>query len=740
MSKTFILGTGFLSKYVSKEIKNSKVLSAHEFVGKIELINKKSRKINLIINSFYSSRKLNYPISYKEYIKKSLMDVSEVLDKINPKLVKKIIYTSSSSVYGSITSKVKVNDQNNRYLYSSLKLAGESMIKNYTYKNKINLDISRVFNIYSNEDGFSIISKLMLLKKNQIKKIEINNNGQSIRDFVHVEDVAKIYKKLLKNKNSGIYDIGTGRGTKIIDIIESLNINKKKIYFKKTSIPEIYESIANTDNLKYQVQNFKFRNLKEFLKSKKKINYKENLNKNYFEKNLIGSIIYGAGFSGVKLSTQLVNFDKNSVSYFVDDDPKKIGRKINNIEIISLNELKNISKETNIRNIIIAIPSLNNQLRLEIIKRLIPISSSISSLPPKKYFKNKDIEIKDVNEISLEELFDQKNLKFEQSGLSKFYNKNILVTGGAGSIGTEICTQLYKSNVKKIIVLDHSEFNIYRLSQIINGKKIKLILGDIKDQKLVSSLISKEKIDYIFHTAAYKHVKFLEKNVVSAIKNNIFGTISILKSIKFKKLKFVFISTDKAVNPKTILGITKRASEIIIKIFFSKKGYEKSNYSIVRFGNVIGSDGSALPYFLNQIKKDLPISLTDKKMERYFMTIKEACTLVLKSCSLNFSNKILFLDMGKPVKILNLIKKIFNTYKKPDQKLKIKVIGNKFNEKISEKLSFRGKIKKTKIKKIFSVEDKLPKKNLDNILEKLQKNINDKNQNSLVKMVNSLIK
>ena len=332
MIKTYILGTGFLSNNLKKKIKNSEILSANEFVKKISLINIEKKKINLIINSFYSSKKLNTTSSYKNFTKKSLLDISDIFDKINSSLIKKIIYTSSSAVYGSIISKVKIKDQNNRYLYSSFKLAAETMLKNYCNKNNIYLSICRVFNIYGNEDDFSIISKLILLKKNIIKKIEINNNGQSIRDFIHINDVAKIYQKLLVIQNSGIFDVGTGKGTKIIDIIESLNIKKNKIFFKKIKTVEIEDSIANIDNLKKYIKNLKFVDLKNFLKIKKKIIYKESSNKNYFEKNLIGSVIYGAGFSGIKLSSQLIDYDKNSVSYFIDDDLKKIGKKINNIK------------------------------------------------------------------------------------------------------------------------------------------------------------------------------------------------------------------------------------------------------------------------------------------------------------------------------------------------------------------------------------------------------------------------
>ena len=229
-------------------------------------------------------------------------------------------------------------------------------------------------------------------------------------------------------------------------------------------------------------------------------------------------------------------------------------------------------------------------------------------------------------------------------------------------------SQILSTKFKKLIILDQSEFNIYRLNQKIDLKKIKIILGNIQDKILIKNIIEDQRIDYIFHAATYKHVKYLENNIYSAIKNNIIGTLSLLEAIKHKKVHFTFISTDKAVEPTTVLGMTKRIGEILVNIFSNNEENKKSRFNIVRFGNVIGSDGSALPYFLNQIKQDAPISLTDIKMERYFMTIREACELVLKSININTKNKILFLDMGEPIKIVDIIKKIIFNCKKAKSK------------------------------------------------------------------------
>ena len=197
-----------------------------------------------------------------------------------------------------------------------------------------------------------------------------------------------------------------------------------------------------------------------------------------------------------------------------------------------------LSQKMNIRNIIIAIPSLSSRNKNKIIKKLIPISSSISSLPEKNFYKLNKINFNDLSEIPLDEIFNKNKNDLKTPNLTNFSNKNILVTGGAGSIGTEISKQLLNYNPQKIVVLDHSELNIYRFNQKLINKKIKLVLGDIKDTDLLENIILKNNINYIFHAAAYKHVKFLEENVVSAVKNNVLGTHSILKAIKGKKINF----------------------------------------------------------------------------------------------------------------------------------------------------------------------------------------------------------
>jgi FlaA1/EpsC-like NDP-sugar epimerase len=679
--------------------------------------------------------------SYEVFVNKAIFEISKILDLLDPKIINKIILTSSSSVYGSIDSKINIIDDSNRKIYAAFKISLETLIKNYSNKRGVSLNICRLFNLYGVNDEFSIIEKL---RKSKIKnyKIVIYNKGLSVRDFIHVDDVVKIYDNILKKvSGSGLYDIGTGKGLSVVEIIDKLKINKKNLVYKKTSINEINNSIANNKNLIKKLKNLKFKKVENYLSIKESLNYKKISNKNYIENNLIGSVIYGAGYSGKKIVKQMISLDRNNISYFIDDNPKKIGNFVEGIKIISFNDLKNISKKVNIRNIIIAIPSLSLKNRSSLIRKIMPYCDSISTLPEKNFLKNNQINISDINDISFDELFGKKILKTQYPLVQKFKNSRVLITGGAGSIGTEITKQIVKSNPKKVIVLDHSELNIYRISKILENSKIKLILGDIKDKSLVKNILNKYKIDYIFHAAAYKHVKFLEENVVSAVKNNIIGTYNLLEEIKNKSVKFIFISTDKAVNPKNILGVTKRIGEILTQTIFSKNDYKKGKFFILRFGNVIGSDGSALPYFLRLIKKDLPISLTHKNMSRYFMSIKEACNLVIQSSVSKYHNRTLFLDMGKPIKILEIIKKMFKIYAQNDQKLKIEIIGNKFNEKLSEKLFFKNKIYSTSIEKVFTLQNKLSnkKKFLGN-LDRLLLNIDDLSENDLKNSLTKLLK
>lgn len=281
---TYILGSGYLSDNLRKKIVSSKVFSAKDFIKNVSNINKK-KKINLIINSSYSVNKLNYFHSYRSFINKSIYEISKILDLLNPLIINKIIFTSSSSVYGSINNDKDTTEHNNRGIYASLKLSVECMIKNFCYKNNVKLSICRVFNMYGRNENFSIIKKLALARKHKFNLI-IYNEGNSVRDFIHVDDVAVIYKNLLKINNSfSVYDIGTGKGLNIIEIINKVGINRDNILFEEKKVKETPSAIADNKAIK-KIFKKKFKSVESYFGISKKFIYITRKNKNLVERNL----------------------------------------------------------------------------------------------------------------------------------------------------------------------------------------------------------------------------------------------------------------------------------------------------------------------------------------------------------------------------------------------------------------------------------------------------------------------
>jgi UDP-glucose 4-epimerase len=263
MVSTFIIGSGNLSNSIKKKILDSEIYTAKDFLKNISLINKK-KKINLIVNSFYSSEKLKNVTSYETFVFKTVFEISKILDLLNYKIINKIIYTSSSSVYGFINDKINLNKDNNKNMYTAFKISAESLIKNYCEKNSITIIVCRLFNIYGGKDKFSIIQKLKSALINK-RKIIIHNYGKSIRDFIHVDDVATIYDRILKSAvNSGLYNVGTGQGTKLIEIIKKLNFKKENLIYKKKLISEITKSVADNLNLIKKIKKIKFKQIDDY--------------------------------------------------------------------------------------------------------------------------------------------------------------------------------------------------------------------------------------------------------------------------------------------------------------------------------------------------------------------------------------------------------------------------------------------------------------------------------------------
>ena len=403
-----------------------------------------------------------------------------------------------------------------------------------------------------------------------------------------------------------------------------------------------------------------------------------------------------------------------------------------NSPIISFEKFLEINKVIKINNIIFSIPSLEIQKRNKILQKLSKINDAIMFLPPKDKIINNKIFYSDLKKVSYLDILDRKNSRINDKLIKYLDSSNVLITGAAGSIGTELVLQVIKTKAKKIICLDINETELFRLKNDLSfDKRINFVLCDINESKNLKKILIKNNINQIFHAAAYKHVDMLENNLDAAIKNNISGTLSLIKSLNNKVKNLIFISTDKAAKPVNILGITKRFSELML-LYFSKK--IKTNFTIVRFGNVFGSRGSAIEIFENQIKSSLPITLTNLKAERYFMSITEACNLVMQSSQLKSRGDIYILNMGKQVKIYDIIKKMLNFYNLKDYPiLKTKL---KKGEKLKEILTTSREKIKTLHPDIFGItEKKISLLQVEKIITLIEDN---KNSNLILKKIKQI--
>lgn len=728
MNNIIIGKRSILSKSLKKNLPKAKIISTEEFLNlKLDI------KSNLIINTFYPSHKLNSISKYSDFIDLSLQNLCIGLDRINKKKINKIIYTSSASIYG-LKKEIENSVINNRNIHSTSKLLAENIIKNYCYKNKINFALARVFNLYGDNDNFSIIYKLINAYKKNLTFF-LNNNGSAIRDFIGYNDVAKIYKKILKNKKSEIVDVGTGEGIQIKDLLKMCD---KKFKIKNKNFDEVKFSVSNKNEYN---SNLKIDNLINYLRRKLKIKKNISLNKynatnkSFFNENIEDSIIYGAGNAGRQLF-ELIKKTNKDIYCFIDDDRKKHNSFIDDKKILSFEKLKKISKQKKISNIIIAIPAINKKKLLNKIKQLKKISTSVSYLPVKENLTSDIISIDDVGDSQFIDIFNRKTYEIKNKLLSKLNNKTVLVTGAAGSIGKAICSKLNNLKLKKIIAFDKSEIGIYDLKKTFKSNNFKFVLGDINNESSLKNLKKKYKTDLVFHAAAFKHLNILEDNICEAVKNNIFGTLNVIKT--FNDSKIVIISTDKAAKPSSVLGITKRISEIVAQNYNEKK----TKIVIVRFGNVFASQGSAINLFIKQIQKGGPVTLTNKNVKRYFMSSSEAANLVLQASQFKENRKILVLNMGKQIKLINIIKKLIeiNKIKNPSADVKIKYIGLQKGEKISEKL-YLNKIIKSKLNKdiLIANEHSYSQKITKNLLEKLSLLLNNFSEKQILKEMKFLL-
>lgn len=411
------------------------------------------------------------------------------------------------------------------------------------------------------------------------------------------------------------------------------------------------------------------------------------------KKNLINTMIIGAGEAGRLLITEINNNPTNfgnNVLCVIDDDKNKKGTYIRGIPVVGdRTEISSYCDKYNIEEIIIAMPSITKEKISLIVDECQKTKVNIRILPNVSEMIGKP-SMKKVRQLSYEDFLGRNQIVVDINEISSnIADKVILVTGGGGSIGSELCRQIAKCEPKKLIIFDIYENNAYDIQQelIRNYPKLDLevIIGSVRDYDRVEDVFKTYNPEQVFHAAAHKHVPLMEVSPNEAIKNNCLGTLNVVKlTDKYKVKKFVLISSDKAVRPTNVMGATKRICEMIIQTYDK---ISKTDYVAVRFGNVLGSNGSVIPLFLKQIENGGPVTVTHKDITRYFMTIPEAVSLVLQASVYAEGGEIFVLDMGSPVKIYDLAKKIirFKGYE-PNVDIKIKITGLRPGEKLYEEL------------------------------------------------------
>ncbi len=478
------------------------------------------------------------------------------------------------------------------------------------------------------------------------------------------------------------------------------------------------------------------------------------------KKSLKKILIYGAGSAGRQLAASLHNNSEMKPIGFLDDDVSLKGSVIESLKVFSLDQLKDLITRKNVSHILMALPSLSRSQRHSIIERLSKYQLIIRTVPSINAIADNKVSISDIQDLDIEDLLGRTVVAPNKSLLNKkIFNNTVLVTGAGGSIGSELCRQIIRLEPKKLLLLELNEFALYTIQaelksiqdRSIKGKKIEVIpiIASVQDYTRIKHIINQWKPNTIYHTAAYKHVSLVENNFLIGLKNNVIGTFVMARAaIENSVQDFVMISTDKAVRPTNAMGASKRLSEIILQSIFESQSQKKLvKFSMVRFGNVLNSSGSIIPLFKKQIENNGPITITDPNVTRYFMTVSEAAELVIQAGAMADGGEVFILDMGKPIKIIELAKRMvtlsglsLKESKNSEGDIEIKIIGLRSGEKIYEELLLGNDPQPTLHSKILKAQEIfLPWEYLEKEIKRMEKMINANDENNLIYLLQKLV-
>ena len=423
-------------------------------------------------------------------------------------------------------------------------------------------------------------------------------------------------------------------------------------------------------------------------------------------------LIYGAGSAGQKLASSLRSEPEMQVAGFIDDDKRLDGQKLDGIKVHWSRKLPEVISAAKASEILLALPNIRRSRRRAIVKELSDLQVQVKTLPQMRELVDGSVTVSDIRPLEIEDLLGREPVKPNELLLGRTtVGKALLVTGAGGSIGSELCRQIIALKPRKLVLFEISEFSLYSIHQELEALcdahdldtiEIVPVLGSVTEPARLAEVFAQHAIDTVYHAAAYKHVPLVEANPLQAVRNNITGTCELVRAAHAAKVKdFILISTDKAVRPTNVMGATKRAAEQVVQAFAARGG--PTRFSMVRFGNVLGSSGSVVPLFRQQIEAGGPVTLTDKRVTRYFMTIPEAASLVIQAAGMARGGEVFVLDMGKPVQIHALARTMIQLSgltvrddEHSDGDIEIVEVGLREGEKLYEELLIGDKPEKTK--------------------------------------------
>jgi FlaA1/EpsC-like NDP-sugar epimerase len=450
-------------------------------------------------------------------------------------------------------------------------------------------------------------------------------------------------------------------------------------------------------------------------------------------------LVYGAGDVGRQLVISLENSPEFRVVGFLDDNKQLHRQVLFGQTIYSVSNLEKLITTHDVSLILLALPRIGRKKRNEIIEKLNKYKLIVKTVPSISEIANDRITISDIKDLNIDDLLNREQVEPDIKLLNRNINlKTVLVTGAGGSIGSELCRQISRLKPNRLLLVELNEFALYKIYEelITYNKNLKIIplLVNAQDQSKLEIIFETFKVDTVYHAAAYKHLPLVEENICEGVKNNVFSSLAVAKASLIKKVRnLVLISSDKAVRPTNIMGASKRLAELCMQGIYKKIQNNSVHFSIVRFGNVLESSGSVIPKFKKQIKEGGPVTLTDNDVSRYFMTVTEAAQLVIQAGAMGKSSEVFVLDMGKSVKIRDLINKMINLSglkvkdsNNPNGDIEVRITGLRPGEKIYEELLIGDNPTKTNHPKIQKTSDPyIPFDQLEVYLNNLKSLINN---------------